>query len=204
MNRINRIVELIKNQRVIDIGGIDHDARYIDSNNWLHGKIAASAEYVLGVDLLEEEVKIAQKRGYNFIQGDAEHLMDYVDQKFNVCVAGELIEHLANPGLFLRSVHDVLEDDGLLILTTPNAFSFGNIYRIIRYVFRLSPLKDNLEHKAWYDMFTLGQALKAQGFEILEMRTVRPDRESNFLNRLKYKLYGNANSKIFCVAKKGN
>jgi hypothetical protein len=72
----------------------------------------------------------------------------------------------------------------------------------MRYLFRLHPLKDNEEHKAWYDMFTLGQALKAQGFEIVEMKTVRPDRESNFLNNLKYKIYGNANSKIFCIAKK--
>ena len=38
--------------------------------------------------------------------------------------AGELIEHLENPGLFLSECKRVLKRNGVIIITTPNPFSF--------------------------------------------------------------------------------
>jgi len=202
MNRIDYILKFTKNKIVLDVGGIDHSADKISDKKWLHKQIADSAAYILGIDLAKDEVKKAQDLGYNFIYGNAENLQEYVDTKFDVCVAGELIEHIANPGLFLQSIRGVLAKEGRLILTTPNAFAAGNILRILKYSLRLRVSPDNYEHKAWYDLFTLEQLLKSQGFKVEEIFTIRPDRENYFFHTIKYFFYGNANSKILCIAKK--
>lgn len=46
-----------------------------------------------------------------------------LSMQFDCVVAGELIEHLSNPGLFLSSVSSCLRPGGRLILTTPNIAS---------------------------------------------------------------------------------
>ncbi len=51
---------------------------------------------------------------------------------FDVIVAGEIIEHLENPGLFLRACRPLLSAEGSLIITTINAYCW---FRFIRYLF---------------------------------------------------------------------
>lgn len=41
-------------------------------------------------------------------------------QRFDVVVCTEVIEHLENPRLTFRSIHDALKPDGVLLLTMPN------------------------------------------------------------------------------------
>jgi SAM-dependent methyltransferase len=42
------------------------------------------------------------------------------DQRFNLITAIEIIEHLDSPRLFLRQLHQLLNDGGMLLLSTPN------------------------------------------------------------------------------------
>ncbi len=201
MNRIQKTADLVKNKDVIDIGSIGHNIERAKNPNWLHRHLVDSANYVLGVDILMDDINKANELGYNFIYGDAENLEEYVDRKFDVCVAGELIEHLSNPGLFLDSVKKILKDDGIIILSTPNVLALGNVLRILKPFFRLQPKKINEEHKAWYYFETLTQLLEAHGFKVEKIVSVRPGRENNFVSGIKEKIYKNSNSKIFCVAK---
>jgi len=200
-DRIQFITELVKGKDVIDVGGIKHTIESEKSEMWLHKKLVESANSVLGIDILEEDVQRARKLGYNFIYGNAERLDSYVDKKFDVCVAGELIEHLANPGLFLQSARNLLKEDGILIITTPNVFTLGNILRILKYMFRNEP-KVNKEHKAWYCFVTIRQLLESAGFKVEYISSMRPEREPGWKILVKDKLYGNASSRIMCVAKK--
>ncbi len=64
--------------------------------------------------------------------GNVEKLEDIEwDKKFDIVFAGELIEHLNNPGLFLRGVKSCLKEHGELIITTPNAFAIRRIPRLL-------------------------------------------------------------------------
>lgn len=45
------------------------------------------------------------------------------EERFDVIFALDLIEHLSNPGLFLKNCRKHLKPDGKLILTTPNAYN---------------------------------------------------------------------------------
>ena len=96
--------------------------------------------------------------GYNdIIYGDAENFS--LGKKFDVVFAGELIEHLSNPGLFLRCAKRHLRENGKLVLTTPNARH------------PLHWIKDRASspyHVQLYNMQILRQLLQRNGFNHVE------------------------------------
>lgn len=55
------------------------------------------------------------------IVGNATNLRETLaGQRFEAIIAGEILEHVEDPHGFLRGCRDALEDDGLLVLSTPN------------------------------------------------------------------------------------
>ena len=49
-------------------------------------------------------------------------------KRYHQIVAIEVIEHLENPSKFFRDIASLLDDDGCLILSTPNVCSFHSAY----------------------------------------------------------------------------
>ena len=45
----------------------------------------------------------------------------------DVVIAGEVVEHLDAPGPFLRAMRELAARDGLLVVTTPNAYRLLNV-----------------------------------------------------------------------------
>ncbi len=84
--------------------------------------IVKNSRTCLGIDIEEKEIIKMKKEGYNVICANVETMQ--LNLKFDVIIAGELIEHLHNPGLFLNTLYEHLRDEGKLILTTPNPFNF--------------------------------------------------------------------------------
>lgn len=102
--RENIAKELIKNKSVLDLGSSWGDfSEFIKSN---------SKEYY--------DFDIEPGAYY---QGDLNQPQTF-DKKFDVVVAGELIEHLSQTDTFLNNCKNGLKDDGTLFLTTPNPTSF--------------------------------------------------------------------------------
>jgi 2-polyprenyl-3-methyl-5-hydroxy-6-metoxy-1,4-benzoquinol methylase len=50
----------------------------------------------------------------------------YFNKQFDLVCAIEIIEHVENPYQFLRSCHQLLKPNGMLILSTPNVESFSS------------------------------------------------------------------------------
>jgi SAM-dependent methyltransferase len=70
-------------------------------------------------------VNLCKMRGLSATQTDFfDASLD--DQRFDAIIMSELIEHVPAPARFLRRAYELLEDDGLLYLTTPN---FGSLAR---------------------------------------------------------------------------
>lgn len=124
VDRISKIVTRVPpTATVLDVGCVRHDldsqaCRNPDPGDFLHADLRRRAEAVVGLDLVESEVKRMQKAGYDVRVGNAETFE--LDCRFDVIVAGELVEHLSNPGLFLDRCREHLSEGGRLILTTPN------------------------------------------------------------------------------------
>lgn len=62
-----------------------------------------------------------------FILGDAKDIKHLVQNKFNTITALELIEHLPNYVQFLKDCYEILEDEGVLILSAPNPFLLSSL-----------------------------------------------------------------------------
>ncbi|MFA5362966.1 MAG: class I SAM-dependent methyltransferase [Candidatus Omnitrophota bacterium] len=80
-----------------------------------------------GIDISDSGVFEAKKIGINAVKINVdESVLPYDDSYFDFIFAGELIEHLFNPDLFLSESYRVLKSRGYLLLTTPNLASWHN------------------------------------------------------------------------------
>lgn len=171
-NRLDIIEKFVSNKDVLDIGCVDHE---FDNSNSLHNFICSKAKSCIGIDIEREQIQKMVDKGYECYYADAENFN--LGKKFDVIVAGELIEHLFNPGNFLNSVKKHMRKDSIFILTTPNPFFFKYILGAI---FSNNPgIRD--DHTCLFDVYTLSYFLDSHGFKIIDSYWI------NFSER-KYKL----------------
>ncbi|MCX6907869.1 MAG: class I SAM-dependent methyltransferase [Verrucomicrobia bacterium] len=81
---------------------------------------------VAGLETSEAASAIAVKRGLDVRRQDLENSEWPPPNSFQMCFAGEVIEHLFSPDDFLAEVFRVLEPGGYLLLTTPNLAAWFN------------------------------------------------------------------------------
>lgn len=165
-DRFSVIEPLVRAGDVLDLGIVNarpergsSTVRISRSADRLFRRISEANPNVVGVDIDEEGIEVLHSQGYNVVCADVE-TMD-LDRQFDTIVAGELIEHLENPGLCLRNIRRHLKPDGRLVLTTPNPFYKAQSWKIWRYG-RPSVHED---HMNWQDPRTLEQLLNRTGFE---------------------------------------
>lgn len=158
-SKFGRILELCAEKDVLDCGCIGDVAESLEeARQASHEQIAKRAKFCLGIDIWEEEVSKRKALGYNVTSGNVETMS--LGRTFDVIVASDLIEHLANPGMFLDRCHEHLREGGLLCLVTPNAHSLNTSAKsLIGVRARVHP-----EHTCWYDPTTLRQLLTRHGF----------------------------------------
>ena len=153
----------IQGKNVLDLGCVDHDSRNeMENDDWLHKKIVNASGTTLGVDYLEEDVKNLKSRGYNVIQGNVEDLN--LDKKFDVITAGNIIEHLSNPGNFLNSVKNHLSPEGHFLLTTDCCYGL----RSLKAIFLRDEVNPNDEHTMTFEENVLKQFLIRHDLEVVD------------------------------------
>lgn len=154
---------MMRDRTVLDIGSIGHhfEERRREGTFYLE-HFSDLAAYAKGIDILTDAVSKAQAAGFNVEVGNAETFTD--DRQYDVIFAGELIEHVNNAGNFLDSSHRNLKTEGVLILTTPNAFSIAHISKSILSLTNEPPV--NNEHTCYYTPQTLRQLVERRGFKI--------------------------------------
>jgi 2-polyprenyl-3-methyl-5-hydroxy-6-metoxy-1,4-benzoquinol methylase len=165
-NREEIILKYARNKEVLDCGCVE---RLPPGPHWLHGKLVEVSKSVLGVDLWKEGVEKLRAMGYNVIWGDVTTMN--LRRKFDVIVAGEILEHLPNQGLFLKNMKRHLKKKGVLILTTPNALAFPYQWiELITWNLRWGKVKSrkwNLgPHVVFHVPDTLWALAETHGFEI--------------------------------------
>lgn len=154
---------IIKNKDILDIGCVDHSLTNAQKKGfWVHDFLKENSRSITGIDILQDEIDKLKEKGYNVYCQNAESFS--FKEKFDVIFAGELIEHLSNPGLFLERCKSHLKKEGYLILTTPNAFSTKEVMAVLRRGGNNPNV--NTEHVNYYTPSTIKELLRRSDFEI--------------------------------------
>ena len=99
--------------RFVQVGSKLKDEGYVAFSDKIEGELTENKKVTieeLGYEKLRDKV--------SFWQGDACNLKPNF-RGYDLIMATNLIDRLYNPKLFLESVHERLNDDGILILTSP-------------------------------------------------------------------------------------
>jgi len=162
------LIDFCRGRRVLDLGCVDHEVSTFEQPVWLHGRIVEVAASCVGLDIEPEGVEALRARGF-----DA-HVLDITEPgaaaqaggPFDVVVAGEIIEHLSNPGALFAFAAGVLAPDGVFLVTTPNPWAPWRVA-----LGRAAVTWENVDHVAL--MFPSGIAELADRFGfVLEEHSV--------------------------------
>ena len=87
---------------------------------------------VVGIDLDRAALGKAATRGIETVEADVETPLTFPDGSFDAIVAGELLEHLRFPDVFVEEVRRVLRPGGVFVGSVPNAFRLQSRLRFLR------------------------------------------------------------------------
>jgi 2-polyprenyl-3-methyl-5-hydroxy-6-metoxy-1,4-benzoquinol methylase len=114
----------------------------------------------LGLDIDKKGIQFLLEKGYKVICADAQDFN--LGEKFDVIVAGDIIEHLSDAGKFLECVKLHLKPEGILAISTSNVFWWKTWIHVA--------LKGNSsphpQHTCWFCEVTLTELLRRHGFQI--------------------------------------
>lgn len=157
------VAPIVDGKTVLDIGSIGHSYMGREGyKQWNFAMISQHAASVLGIDILPAEIELARADGHDIELGDAETYL--ATKAVDVVFAGDLVEHLSNPGRFLSCSFENLVDDGLLVLCTPNTYSFAKMVRVL--IYRTNEPPVNPEHTCYYTPKTLAHLASRHGFRL--------------------------------------
>lgn len=108
-----------------------------------------------------------------------------LDQKFELIIVGDVVEHLDNPAALFRNVAAMLEKSGRLLISTPNPF-YANA--ILKNVFEGQPFTDSADHVAWFDAGTLCELASRNGLVLKRYFGVKAERSTSVKSALFFKM----------------
>lgn len=139
----------------------------------LHAKILRVANSVCGVELREDAISrmsalMPESDRNSYCLGDVTKLDELgLSRRFDVVVAGSIIEHLSNAGLMIEGCARLLGPGGILLVSTPHSWG-------LRQFLRVAVSKNEAidpEHTCWYSIPTLSALVARYGFKPFEWAT---------------------------------
>lgn len=173
---------LDKTTRVLDVGFWGQGSTIRDMK-WPHRMIQERAGEVYGIDLNYDETLVSPADHYK--KSSAENF-DF-NVKFDVIFAGDIIEHLSNPGMFLDACKRNIASNGVLVITTPNCFDLFNMAEKLT---KREPTV-NKDHTCYFSEKTILQLLKKNGWqgEIHHMYTLDYEHQESWRKKILNVIY---------------
>ena len=167
VDRIKYLKEICHKKKVLHLGATNSPftKQAIKENIFLHFVLSEVSEKIIGLDIDNLMIQwLADNYGVNDILcGDVENSEHYPKESFDVIIAGEIFEHLSNPGKVLESIGSVVNSSTKLVITVPNAYSIKGFLR--------SLIKHELihpDHILHHSPHTLKALLERYGFSIID------------------------------------
>ena len=175
VNKTEWLVEQCRGRRVIHVGFTDcgFAGLHKREEQWLHSKLAAVASSLVGIDIDAAGVADAVGAGYEA------HAVDCRDpdavaalglEPADRVVAGDVIEHIDQPGSFLDGLQSLCRPNGRLIIATPNAHGLiSATAAILRGVELNHP-----DHVVAFTWRTLTELARRHGWRVVATATYIP------------------------------
>lgn len=98
------------------------------------------------------------------------------EQRFNVVLMADVIEHLRDPQAQLQDVRGLLQPNGLLVISIPNVAHNGLIAQLLcgQFNYTATGLLDNT-HIRFFTAHSLNTLLEQEGFKVLHTEGVNTD-----------------------------
>lgn len=173
VQRVDYLMQACRGRRVLHLGCANqpYTAATLADGSLLHLRLQAIAAELWGLDGDADALDLLRRNGCGrLVQADLQALAQlpqaaFGGLAFDVIVAGEVIEHLPNPGLFLQGVQALMASHTTLLLTTVNAYCG---FRWATYALRgrrgrREPVHP--DHVAYYSLATLRRLTEACGLE---------------------------------------
>jgi len=154
----------------------------------LTGVISQNQDHeVYGLDYSISAIEYANKNftGIDFVVADA-YQPPYEDNYFDVVICNNIWEHVPDPLSLLNQITRVINPGGLLIISTPSRYRFGNVLRILvgigtRFVSKL--------HVTEYSVGQVKEQLRFGGYEILDASSPVIKEKNIFFTTLKWLMF---------------
>lgn len=123
--RLDVLTSICARRRVLDVGCVAHDPARRADPRWLHRALVDVAEACVGLDVDDAGAAELRAAGFDVVVGDIARAGALLGDRppFDVVVAGEVIEHLGCVDGLFQGAAEVLQPDGLLVITTPNPYA---------------------------------------------------------------------------------
>lgn len=163
VDRVSYLQYLCNGKRVLHLGATDAPITIesVASKRLLHNHINEVSGYLVGLDINSEMIHwLSDSCGINSIlYGDIERPEHYPKDNFDIIIAGEILEHLSNPGKALDSIRANVQPYTKLVITVPNTYSFKGFCRAVFKYELIHP-----DHILHHSPHTLKVLLQRHGF----------------------------------------
>ena len=119
---------------------------------------------IVGIEPSKSQAETCKEKGIEVIQSTIEKVGE-LNQKANVLVSFETIEHVFSPDLFMQCCRKLMADKGLIVLTCPNYAGFD--------IEMMGIESDSLDHEHinLFNPKSIEILFKRNNFEIIEIST---------------------------------
>lgn len=113
------VAKELKPKNVLDLGCLEGYSALTIANH------VDSVERIVGVDLSEDGIALANGRkslvkvSSEFIKQSIEEYLEQCEEKFDMIICFEVIEHVLDPELLIELIQKVKSDNGQVLISTP-------------------------------------------------------------------------------------
>lgn len=172
VQRVEFLKKIASGKRVLHLGctNFPYTLDSINSGTLLHADLAEISAELTGFDFDQEGIDLLDTQGFSELyRADLEKLEEVqLEREFDVIIAGEMIEHLNNQGLFLKGIQRFMGSGTKLVITTVNAYC---AFRFAIYALRGRGGENepvHPDHIAYYSYRTLRKLIENNGLEVEE------------------------------------
>jgi len=134
-------------------------------------------EYI-GIEMHGEAAKIASEKITEVLVGDVETMiLPWEENKFDVLILSEVLEHLVDPWKALGKLHRYLKPGALVFASSPNVCHYRIILMLLGGKWKLTEegVMDKT-HLRWFTPSTFSEMFEISGYKVTAVEPVTPFR----------------------------